>query len=83
DEAVANLDPENEARLADALATAAQDRATLVIAHRLSTIRRADHIVVLHEGRVAEEGTYEQLTADPDSHLNALLHLSDGGDLPE
>ncbi|MEV0202066.1 ABC transporter ATP-binding protein [Nonomuraea sp. NPDC050691] len=61
DEAVANLDPDNEARLAEALQEAAAGRATLVIAHRLSTIRRVDHIVLLEEGRVAAEGTYAEL----------------------
>ncbi|MGW0483143.1 ABC transporter ATP-binding protein [Nonomuraea sp. NPDC003214] len=62
DEAVANLDPENEARLTEALRRAAAGRATLVIAHRLSTIREADHIVLLEEGRVAAEGPYDQLS---------------------
>ncbi|WP_052422929.1 ABC transporter ATP-binding protein [Nonomuraea candida] len=61
DEAVANLDPDNEARLTEALEEAAAGRATLVIAHRLSTVRRADHIVLLEEGRVAAEGTYADL----------------------
>lgn len=37
------------------------DRTTLVIAHRLSTVRRADRILVIEEGRVAEEGTHEEL----------------------
>jgi ATP-binding cassette subfamily B protein len=68
DEAVANLDTDNEARLAEALQEAATGRATLVIAHRLSTIRRADHIVLLEEGRVAAEGSYAEL-AERLSHL--------------
>ncbi|WP_037559915.1 ABC transporter ATP-binding protein [Spirillospora albida] len=76
DEAIANLDPENEARLTDALEAAARDRATLVIAHRLSTIRRADHIVVLHDGHVAEQGTFEELIANPEGHLSRLFRPS-------
>lgn len=70
DEAVANLDTDNEARLAEALQEAAAGRATLVIAHRLSTIRRADHIVLLQEGRVAAEGSYDELS-ERLSHLFA------------
>ncbi|TDD18718.1 ABC transporter ATP-binding protein [Nonomuraea diastatica] len=70
DEAVANLDTDNEARLAESLQEAAAGRATLVIAHRLSTIRRADHIVLLEEGRVAAEGPYPEL-AERLSHLFA------------
>ncbi|TMR24780.1 ABC transporter ATP-binding protein [Nonomuraea turkmeniaca] len=70
DEAVANLDTDNEARLAEALREAAAGRATLVIAHRLSTIRRADHIVLLEEGRVAAEGSYDELS-ERLSHLFA------------
>ncbi|MGI5287791.1 ABC transporter ATP-binding protein [Nonomuraea polychroma] len=62
DEAVANLDTGNEARLVEALQEAAAGRATLVIAHRLSTIRRADHIVLLEEGRVVAEGSYGELS---------------------
>ncbi|CDE57996.1 aBC transporter ATP-binding protein MsbA family [Prevotella sp. CAG:873] len=40
-----------------------QDRTTLVIAHRLSTIRNADMICVMHEGRIVERGTHDQLLA--------------------
>ncbi|MFE3454892.1 ABC transporter ATP-binding protein [Nonomuraea sp. NPDC059194] len=75
DEAVANLDPDNEARLAETLSAAAKDRATLIVAHRLSTIRRADHIVVLDAGQVVAEGTFAELTADPASRLSRLLGL--------
>jgi ABC-type multidrug transport system fused ATPase/permease subunit len=48
-------------------------RTAVVIAHRLSTLRWADRIVILEDGRVCEQGTYERLAADPASRLATLL----------
>jgi ATP-binding cassette, subfamily B, bacterial MsbA len=63
DEATSALDSESEGEVQAALERLMVDRTTLVIAHRLSTVRRADRIVVLVGGRVAEVGTHETLLA--------------------
>jgi subfamily B ATP-binding cassette protein MsbA len=72
DEATSALDSESERLVQTALEALMQGRTTLVIAHRLSTIERADRIVVLNQGRVAEEGTHAQLLAR--GGLYARLH---------
>lgn len=63
DEATAHLDSESEAAVQRALDTALEGRTAIVIAHRLSTIRRADQILVLVDGRIAERGTHSELLA--------------------
>ncbi len=61
DEATSALDTESEKLVQDALEHLMQDRTALVIAHRLSTIRHADQICVLHEGKIVEQGSHEEL----------------------
>lgn len=61
DEATSNLDTESEALIQKSLTRLVKDRTTIVIAHRLSTIQKADQILVIENGRIAERGTHKSL----------------------
>jgi len=63
DEATSSVDPETERFIQDAINRITRNRTTLVIAHRLSTIRKADRIIVMHHGRICEQGTHKELMA--------------------
>ncbi len=63
DEATSALDSESEKLVQEALFNLMKNRTSIVIAHRLSTIQHADEIVVIQEGRIAERGSHEQLSA--------------------
>lgn len=78
DEATSALDNESEARVQDALATVMKGRTTIVIAHRLSTVVNADHIIVLEEGRLVEEGTHDALIANPHGVYARFHRLQSG-----
>ena len=61
DEATSNLDNESESFIQKSLNTLMKDRTTFVIAHRLSTIRQADQILVIEDGKIAEQGKHDEL----------------------
>ncbi|QOF81687.1 lipid A export permease/ATP-binding protein MsbA [Variovorax sp. 38R] len=63
DEATSALDTESERLVQDALQRLMQGRTTLIVAHRLSTIQHADRIIVMEQGRIAEQGSHQQLMA--------------------
>ena len=63
DEATASLDVENETKVQEALSRLLTGKTVLVIAHRMRTVAAADHIVVLKEGKVAQQGTPKELMA--------------------
>lgn len=63
DEATSSIDTRTELKVQDAFNTLMQERTSFVVAHRLSTIRHADCILVMKDGKVAEQGTHEELLA--------------------
>lgn len=61
DEATANVDPENEKELMEAISELTQEKTVIMIAHRLKTVRHADQILVVDKGRIVQHGTHDEL----------------------
>ncbi len=79
DEATAFVDPENENVIQEAINNLTMEKTVLIIAHRLSTITHVDQIIVMEKGRIAEQGTHEELLKAEgfykkmwDAHISAL-----------
>jgi subfamily B ATP-binding cassette protein MsbA len=75
DEATSALDAESEQKIQAALETLMKNRTTVVIAHRLATVKKADQVVVLDQGRIAEAGTHAELLARPEGLYHYLHRL--------
>ena len=63
DEATANVDPENEKELMEAVSELTQEKTVIMIAHRLKTVRHAAQILVVDKGQIVQRGTHEELMA--------------------
>jgi ABC-type multidrug transport system fused ATPase/permease subunit len=61
DEPTSSLDGETEMDIMNNIKSIGSDRSTIIIAHRLSTVQDCDQIIVMHQGRVVERGTHEEL----------------------
>lgn len=61
DEVTANVDPENEQELMEAIQKLTQEKTVIMIAHRLKTVRNADQILVVDKGQIVQRGTHDEL----------------------
>ncbi|CAH9092477.1 unnamed protein product [Cuscuta epithymum] len=77
DEATSALDTGSESIVQEALDRLMLGRTTIVVAHRLSTIRNVDFIVVIHQGRVVESGSHEELSGKPGGAYSSLIRLQE------
>ena len=72
DEATANVDPENEKELMDAVGELTKSKTVIMIAHRLKTVRNADRIFVVDKGRIVQRGTHDELMAQDGIYRNFI-----------
>ncbi len=81
DEATSNLDSQSEKLIQEAIEKISKDRTMIIIAHRLSTIKRADKIIVLENGQVAEQGSHSELAQISGGLYAKLLKLQEVGEI--
>ncbi|KAL5043626.1 hypothetical protein BDW71DRAFT_216223 [Aspergillus fruticulosus] len=77
DEATSALDPKAEKTVQAALNNVSKTRTTIIVAHRLSTVQRADIIVVLHKGRLVEQGSHQELLARKGAYFDLVTAQSE------
>jgi ATP-binding cassette, subfamily B, multidrug efflux pump len=82
DEATSNLDSETERLVQDALEKLVKNRTTIIIAHRLSTIKHAHSILVMHQGKVFEQGNHASLIAKKSLYYDLYRMQFDAGEDP-
>ena len=68
DEATANVDPENEPELREAIGELTREKTVIMIAHRLKTVRNADQILVVDQRRIVQRGTHDELIQQDGSY---------------
>ena len=78
DEATSNVDPATEQLIQNAIEILMNNRTSIVVAHRLSTIQKADHILVIDDGRILERGNHQELLARRGIYYNLYLLQYDG-----
>lgn len=79
DEATSALDPNAEGTVQAALNNVSKTRTTIIVAHRLSTVQRADNIVVLHKGRLVEQGSHRELLAKKGTYFDLVAAQTEDG----
>ena len=72
DEATANVDPENEKELTEAIENLTKKKTIIMIAHRLKTVRNADQIIVVDKGKIVQKGKHDELLRQEGIYKNFI-----------